>query len=165
MNFQKKMQNALYSDSLSLHEFNSWHRLLSIIARNDQCFAGDPGGWFQWRLLARVRLFEFATTLKQNWPDSFFLWAETHRLSQAGLNDFDIGPGWLKDAVMLLPERYSPPRKARNSDSRAKILQYVRMPKGVAKSTLREKILLDEAFSVIHKWKFTQSGRKKESDH
>ena len=163
--FQKELQTALYSDSVSFHEFNSWHRLLSIIARNDQRFAGDLGGWFQWRLMARSRLFEFAITLKQNWPNSFVLWAEAHRLSQAGLNDFEIDLGWLKEAVMLLPERYSPIRKARNSVRREKILQYLRMPKGVAKSILREKILLDDAFSVIQKRRSAKRGRKKESDH
>lgn len=152
----------IYADGLQMHlnsvrkssafpadEFSGWHTLMSILARNDARFKSQEGAWFMWRECERRNLLSASFELYQDWPFSFVKWAEDHRLSQAGLNDYRCQSIWLSSVISLLPERYSPPRKSRRKSPARPLPLSKSWNSGGGTKTLKATAMLNAAYRIL----------------
>lgn len=140
----------LHSTSGAADEFSGWHTLLSLMARNDARFKDVPGAWFLWRQTERNHLLSASYPFCVDWPRAFVAWAEEHRISQAGMNEYRCKSHWLASAVRLLPARYSPYRKKRRKAARSKELAGTqRRGTRTRAKTLTATLLLDAAYRLL----------------
>lgn len=146
---QQHLECVRTQSDAAADQFSGWHTLLSILARNDERFKSQAGSWFMWRQFERAQLLSAGFELFQNWPASFVRWADDHRLSQAGLNDYRCQSTWLSTAIALLPERYMPPRKPRRrSPARPQLLPKSRKHTVNGKSAMAS-AMLNAAYRVL----------------